>query len=282
MQVVDQMKQLGIDCTLFEKNPDVGGVWRHNYAEFGLQVPWELYEFPGFRYKPDENFDKFPRGPDLQRYIQRYGSERGIYDCAKFNSKIKHMKNNGSGWDVQYEQDGKIKDDKFDYAVICTGMYSLPSFPKFPGAENFKGEIMHAESFSDGKQAEGKKVLVVGGGKSAIDCAVVAGKYGKSSALLSRAAHWPVPRYLANLIPFKWATYSRFGHFTLNKHYDVSNPLAHVGHAIASPFKFVYWRVVETMFKLQFGLRGDRVPKSRIDIDLFSGGQILNCFQQQI
>ena len=69
MQVVDQMKQLGIDCTLFEKNPDVGGVWRSNYAEFGLQVPWELYEFPGFRYKPDENFDKFPRGPDLQRYI---------------------------------------------------------------------------------------------------------------------------------------------------------------------------------------------------------------------
>ena len=36
LQVVDQMKQLGMECTLFEKNPDVGGVWRANYAEFGL------------------------------------------------------------------------------------------------------------------------------------------------------------------------------------------------------------------------------------------------------
>ena len=135
---------------------------------------------------------------------------------------------------------------------------------------------MHAESFTDASQAEGKNVLIVGGGKSAIDCAIVAGKVGKSSTLLSRAAHWPVPRYLANLVPFKWATYSRFGHFTLNKHYDVTNPLAHIGHAIGMPFKYVYWRIVETMFKIQFKLTGDRVPKSKIDIDLFSGGQILN------
>ena len=28
----------------------VGGVWRANYADFGLQVPKELYEFPEFPY----------------------------------------------------------------------------------------------------------------------------------------------------------------------------------------------------------------------------------------
>ena len=45
---------------------------------------------------------------------------------------------------------------------------------------------MHAESFSDGEQAKGKKVIVVGGGKSAVDCAVVAGKHGIKSTLLFR------------------------------------------------------------------------------------------------
>lgn len=54
-----------MNCTLLEKQSDVGGVWRSNYADFGLQVPYELYEFPGFPYKPDENVDKFPKGPDL-------------------------------------------------------------------------------------------------------------------------------------------------------------------------------------------------------------------------
>ena len=37
---------------------------------------------------------------------------------------------------------------------------------------------MHAEGFTDGEQAKGKKVVVVGGGKSAVDCAVVAGNHG--------------------------------------------------------------------------------------------------------
>jgi cation diffusion facilitator CzcD-associated flavoprotein CzcO len=36
MQVVDRMKGLGLEVTMFEQKPDVGGVWRHNYAEFGL------------------------------------------------------------------------------------------------------------------------------------------------------------------------------------------------------------------------------------------------------
>ena len=56
---------MDLDCTIFEQKPDVGGVWRSNYAEFGLQVPWNLYEFPGFRYKADENKDDFPRGPQV-------------------------------------------------------------------------------------------------------------------------------------------------------------------------------------------------------------------------
>ena len=65
--------------------------------------------------------------------------------------------------------------------------------------------------------------MVVGGGKSAIDNAVSAAKHGEASTLVYRSAHWPVPRYLLNLVPFKWGTYSRFGHFMLPTHYDVGN-----------------------------------------------------------
>ena len=45
---------------------------------------------------------------------------------------------------------------------------------------------MHSKDFIDGEYAKGKRVIVVGGGKSAIDCAVVAGKFGESSTLLFR------------------------------------------------------------------------------------------------
>jgi len=47
-------------------------------------------------------------------------------------------------------------------------------------------------------------------------------------------------------------------------------------HAVLAPVKWIFWRVVELMFCLQFRLSGDAVPEIPIEIDLFTGGQILN------
>jgi dimethylaniline monooxygenase (N-oxide forming) len=134
---------------------------------------------------------------------------------------------------------------------------------------------MHAESFQDKGLAVGKKVIVVGGGKSAIDSAVAAAKVAERSTLLFREAHWPVPRYLLDLVPFKWGTYSRFGHSTLPMHYDISL-FAKILHCLAAPLKWLWWRIVELMFRFQFRLSGDLVPTTRLENDLFTGGQILS------
>ena len=58
-----------------------------------------------------------------------------------------------------------------------------------------------------------------------------------AEVLLFRAAHWPVPRYILNLIPFKFATYSRFGHALLPTHHDVGD-LAWWLHALLTPLKW--------------------------------------------
>ena len=108
---------------------------------------------------------------------------------------------------------------------------------------------MHAEGFTHGEQAKGKRVIVVGGGKSAIDCAVVAGKHAESSTLLFRSAHWPAARYLVNLVPLGWYTYSRFVNFTLPMHYDVT-PFHKAMHALGAPLKWVWWRVAEILFRI--------------------------------
>jgi cation diffusion facilitator CzcD-associated flavoprotein CzcO len=43
LQTADKLKNLNLEPTIFEQKPDVGGVWRANYADFGLQVPYHLY-----------------------------------------------------------------------------------------------------------------------------------------------------------------------------------------------------------------------------------------------
>merc|ERR1712039_782114 len=56
--------------------------------------------------------------------------------------------------------------------------------------------------------------------------------------------------------------------------HDMS-PLATWIHALLVPLKWFFWRIVECMFCFQFGLRGKAVPEIPIEVDLFTGGQIL-------
>eukprot|EP00931_Biecheleriopsis_adriatica_P043702 TRINITY_DN2496_c0_g1_i8.p1 TRINITY_DN2496_c0_g1~~TRINITY_DN2496_c0_g1_i8.p1 ORF type:complete len:585 (-),score=130.75 TRINITY_DN2496_c0_g1_i8:352-2043(-) len=276
LQVAEQLTLAGIHCTLFEKAGDVGGVWRSNYVDFGLQVPKELYEFPSHPFPAKHG--SFPRGPEVQEYLRDFARVKGIYEKVLLNTAVLSVTplEGQRGWKLHFQKAGEeVQQEDFDFVVVATGMYGTPFVPSVPGVENFRGLVMHAEKFSDKEMAAGKKVIVVGGGKSAIDCAVAAAKVAETSALLFREVHWPVPRYLLDLVPFKWGTYSRFGHATLPTHYDVT-VLERFLHFLASPLKWLWWRLVELMFRFQFGLSGDLVPNSRIDHDLFSGGQILS------
>ena len=67
LQTAAELKKVGItDITIFEKADDVGGVWRENYADFGLQVPRSLYEFPGFPWPADAEL--FPSETVVARF----------------------------------------------------------------------------------------------------------------------------------------------------------------------------------------------------------------------
>jgi dimethylaniline monooxygenase (N-oxide forming) len=215
----------------------------------------------------------------VQDYIRSFAKEKGIYGRVRFNTAVVRIvpRSDNRGWVVKFQRDGAghIMQEEFDFVVVATGMYGTPLVPTFPGMETFQGMTMHAERFHDKELATGKKVIVVGGGKSAIDSAVAAAKTAERSTLLFREAHWPVPRYLLDLVPFKWGTYSRFGHATLPTHYDVSLT-SKLLHFLATPLKWLWWRIVEVMFRFQFRLSGDLVPSTRIEHDLFTGGQILS------
>mmetsp|Transcript_50332 Transcript_50332/g.107831 ORF Transcript_50332/g.107831 Transcript_50332/m.107831 type:complete len:538 (-) Transcript_50332:220-1833(-) len=277
MQVAAQLSHAGFECVLFEKADEVGGVWRQNYADFGLQVPKELYEFPGFPFPAE--YGSFPKGPQVQEYLRTFAQAKGIYAMTRLRTAVLAMtpRPEGSrGWRLRFQTEGKEAcEEDFDFVIVATGMYGTPLVPRVPGMEDFCGVTMHAEKFHDKRMAVGRKVIVVGGGKSAIDCAVAAAKVAECSTLLFREVHWPVPRYLLDLVPFKWGTYSRFGHATLPMHWDVGS-VGRCLHRLAGPLKWLWWRIVELMFRFQFRLSGDFVPTTRLDHDVFTGGQILS------
>ena len=115
-----------------------------------------------------------------------------------------------------------------------------------------------------------KKVVIVGSGKSGIDCAVVGSEYGSECTSLSRIRHWPVPRYIGGWI-LPWYTYSRFINFTLPIHYDVTT-FAKVMHTLMTPAKWLYWKFLEMHVKNVFKLNGERLPKVPLSVEI--GGSV--------
>ena len=89
LQLAERLQQHGgIQVTIFESTSKVGGVWSSNYADFGLQVPKELYEFPAFPYPKGRAWARFPKGPEVQEYIEAFAAHFGLDALIRFNTTV--------------------------------------------------------------------------------------------------------------------------------------------------------------------------------------------------
>ena len=151
LQVIRSLRAKGFEVKAFEQDAKIGGVWRENYVNFGVQVPKQLYEFPDFPSKLP--WGQYPTGQETQHYVEDYAEHFKLLDSVETNTKVLS-----------------------DYCVIATGLYSKTKqfLPKLPSQELFQGQALHSTDFQDPAMAEGKRVVVVGNGKSAVDCAVEA------------------------------------------------------------------------------------------------------------
>merc|ERR1711988_1761442 len=110
------------------------------------------------------------------------------------------------------------------------------------------------------------------GGKSAFDCAQFSSKVATKSTLLFREAHWPVPRKIMGLVPFEYATFSRFGAGCLLPAYPKQGPIERLVHAIPGLLDGFWWLVAK-IFAWQFGLKGEpNLVPTRGFIEDFWGG----------
>ena len=81
-----------------------------------------------------------------------------------FNTRVtKAYKDPHGRWIVDDPSCGR-----FDGVIAAIGTCGSPKMAHVPGQEKFKGEIYHSSQL-DGKNAKDKKVVVIGGGASAVE-----------------------------------------------------------------------------------------------------------------
>jgi cation diffusion facilitator CzcD-associated flavoprotein CzcO len=171
------------------------------------------------------------------------------------------------GWTLELANSNGTAKEDFDFVAICTGQFCEPQTLTLPGEETFKaqgGKILHSSNYNDASLAKGRKVVVLGGSKSASDIAVNAVASGASEVtIVYREAVWRIPYFIGG-INFKRILYIR-AQEQMFASWGIG-PLARLAHMIAKPFVWANWRGLETLLKAQLKLgKCKMVPKTRIE-----------------
>ncbi|WP_300007806.1 NAD(P)/FAD-dependent oxidoreductase [Pseudonocardia sp.] len=200
--------QAGHDVTVYEKAPDVGGVWSatRRYPGLTTQSPRAQYSLSDFPMPGD--LPEWPTGEQVQAWLVAYAAEFGVR--PRLGTEVGAARPDGEGWVLTVEG----SDEHFDRLVVANGVFCEPAMPDYPGVEEFTaagGRLCAGTEFHDAQDARGKHVLVVGYGKSACDVTVPISEVAASTDVIARQILWKVPRRIAGTVNFKMLLLTRMG-----------------------------------------------------------------------
>jgi cation diffusion facilitator CzcD-associated flavoprotein CzcO len=262
----------GHKVTILERSGDLGGVWEpaRSYPDVQTQSPKQLYRYTD---KPMPSaYPEWPKGPQVHAYLTEYAKDHGLMPLMRFNAAVAGMARRGSGlpgWMLEIRNpDGGVTREEFDFVAVCTGQFNEPQTISRPGEDTFKaagGKILHSAQHTDSAIVKGKKVVILGGSKSATDIAVNSVDAGASEVtLVYREPVWRIPYFIGGLVNFKRILYIR-AQEEMFRSWGIG-AMSRAAHAIAKPLVWANWRGLESLLKAQLKLKKcDMVPKERIE-----------------
>jgi cation diffusion facilitator CzcD-associated flavoprotein CzcO len=266
------LRQAGHEVVVFDKTPDVGGVWSRTRRYPGLttQSPKAQYSLSDF--PMPKSYPEWPTGEQVQAYLARYAAHFGLDDAVRLNTVVVAARPSGDGWildtrDAGAAAGGATTTAAFDRLVVANGVFCEPAIPAFPGRDEFAaagGALLAGTEFHDAERARGKHVLVVGYGKSACDVTVPVSKVAASTDVIARQLLWKVPRKINGKLNFKMLLLTRMGEALFK--YRV---LRGVEKFLHGPGKGLRGKMINSIGSVsvrQFGLaRLDLVPSGQME-----------------
>ncbi len=206
------------EIVCYEQQKDWGGLWNYSwrtgtdaagypnhcsmYRYLWSNGPKEGLEFADYSF--EEHFKKqiasYPPREVLFDYIQGRVKKAGVRGMIRFNNRVRDVRyDEASGrFTVTARDTAKDRETTEDYdnVIVCSGHFSTPNVPYYPGFETFNGRVLHAHDFRDAREFKDQDILILGTSYSAEDIGSQCWKYGcKSVTVAHRTApmgfDWP-------------------------------------------------------------------------------------------
>jgi len=195
----------GIEFDCFEKGSMIGGNWRYEndngtssaYRSLHINSARKLMSFKSF--PMPEDYPDYPSHFQVAKYFDDYAERFGLNEKIAFNSEVIAAEPAGEGWEVTIEDaDGDRRSQRYRAVIVANGHHWKPRWPEppFPGADSYAGEQMHVHHYREPDVLEGKRVLVLGIGNSAVDVAVESSRIAGKTFMAMRRSAYVLPKFL--------------------------------------------------------------------------------------
>ena len=184
---------------ILERRQAIGGTW-DLFRYPGIRSDSDMYTL-GYRDKPWTGHKAIADGADIKRYIQEAAEEAGVNNHIRFDRHV--VSANWSGdealWTVVVmaaDGAGGQREERYQTRFIasCSGYYSYDEGyrPAFAGESAFAGRIVHPQFWPEELDCQGKRVVVIGSGATAVTLVPALANQGAQVTMLQRS-----PSYVA-------------------------------------------------------------------------------------
>ena len=155
------VRDAGLRPLVLESGDRPVGSWPSYYDSLTLFSPAEYSSCPGMAFGGDP--DRYPTRDEVVAYLERYAASLDVE--IRTNTRVETVETGERGFVVR-TADGQSIDAAG--VVAASGSFSHPYLPTLPGQEGFTGQLLHVADYRSPKSYAGQRVVVVGGGNSAV------------------------------------------------------------------------------------------------------------------
>jgi putative flavoprotein involved in K+ transport len=157
-------RRAGLVPVVIEAGAQPVGSWPRYYDSLALFSPARFSELPGLRFPGDR--ERYPTRDELVEYLRAYARE--LDADIRTGQRVVRVARSDDAFAVVTETGLELT---ADLAIAASGGFGAPHRPALPGLDTFAGKTLHSSEYRNPDDYAGRRVIVVGGGDSAMQIA---------------------------------------------------------------------------------------------------------------
>ncbi|MBB6349923.1 putative flavoprotein involved in K+ transport [Nonomuraea muscovyensis] len=198
--------EAGLRPVVLEAGDQAIGSWPAYYDSLTLFSPARHSTLPGLPFPGDP--DHHPHRDEVVTYLTRFADQvQAGGGEIRTRTRVEAVEPDGRGGFVVRTADGSQLHARG--VVAASGSFGNPHVPALPGQDAFTGRLLHVADYREPKSYTGRRVVVVGGGNSAVQV----GHELAEVATVTLATHAPIafaPQVIGGHDIHHWLTTTGF------------------------------------------------------------------------